>query len=145
VAPNGAYLSLSAWLPNAYDMVFSIQFGLLPFCPALIPATYGWWQLLKRHGMQIGVALLMALPYFAFMAGYTLVRDGLNYGPRYMAAILPLLLVGIIGFLAYARLSRTSTLAMWGLLAISFLISASGAIASWYFRAWHPVEGLFGL
>ncbi|MGI9249912.1 MAG: ArnT family glycosyltransferase, partial [Pseudohongiellaceae bacterium] len=116
-APGDYYLTLSVFLPTAYNMMFSLQYGLLPFCPALIPAAYGWWQLLKRHGKQVGVALLMALPYFLFFTIYTGTPDGLNYGPRYMAAILPLLLVGIIGFLAYAKLPRTSTMAMWGLLA----------------------------
>ena len=137
------YMTPAVFFPNAFNIVFATQWGLLSFCPALIPAAYGWWQLLTKRAKQTGLALLMALPYFLFFCFYTGVRDGVNYGPRYMVAILPLLLFGIIGFLAYARLSRLSTKLMWALLAISFLINAPAAIGSWLFGTRHPIQALF--
>ncbi|MGI9252086.1 MAG: phospholipid carrier-dependent glycosyltransferase [Pseudohongiellaceae bacterium] len=133
--------SLSVVLPNIRDIFISDHRGILLYCPALIPAAYGWWQLFKEHGKQASVALFMALPYMMFFATFT-GHVAYAYGPRYMTVILPLLLVGIIGFLAYARLPRILRLGMWGLLAASFLINASAAIGSWKFWVHHPVQAL---
>ncbi|MGI9251525.1 MAG: hypothetical protein ACR2PR_10045, partial [Pseudohongiellaceae bacterium] len=137
-----ALFTLSAVLPTIYGMLFSMQYGLLPYCPALIPAAYGWWRLLQEHGRQAGVALLMALPYFALFTAYIGTLGGANYGPRYMMVLLPLLMVGIVGFLVYARLPRILHLGMWVLLVASFLINASAAVASWKFWYVHPVQVL---
>ena len=130
------------FLPTLFNMLLAWDWGLLWFCPALVPAAYGWWQLLKRHGSEAALALFMALPYFILFAFYTGARDGVNYGPRYMVAILPLLLVGIIGFLMHAPLRRFATLLMWLLIAASFIINTPAALASWMFGASHPLEAL---
>ena len=140
------YLTFSAFLPNIFKVVFSPNYGVLAFCPALIPAAYGWWKMLDKNTLtDIGIALLMALPYYLFICLYTGADGGYAYGPRYMTAVLPLLLLGIIGFLMHADLRRHSTKIMWGLIALSFLINASAAIASWKFWTRHPIEALFGV
>ena len=140
---EGHGFSAAFFIPHALGMLFSFKYGLLWFCPALIPAAYGWWHLLKRHGGGIALALTMALPYYLFLAFYSGVSlDDTNYGPRYMVALLPLLLVGIIGFLAHAPLRRPATKLLWLLIAASFAINAPAAIASWMFGTRHPFAAL---
>ena len=143
---EGRVFDPSFFLPHAWGMLFSYKYGLLWFCPALVPAAYGWWQLLKKRredASSLVLALTMGLPYYLFIAFYQGVSlDDTNYGPRYMVTILPLLLVGIIGFLAHARLSRPSTVLMWLLIAASFATNAVAALGSWIFGTRHPFEAL---
>lgn len=143
---EGQVFGAAFFLPHALGMVFSFKYGLLWFCPALVPAAYGWWQLLKRRqdASQLALALFMVLPYYLFIAFYQGISlDDTNYGPRYMMVALPLLLIGVVGFLAHARLRSASAAFMWLLIAASFATNAPAAIASWTYGTRHPLQALF--
>jgi hypothetical protein len=80
-------------------LLFGCRRGLFFAAPALILAPFGLRILWKNKNPEIryaGVAATsIAVYYFLFNASFSVWAGGWSYGPRYMAAGIPLLCVGL--------------------------------------------------
>jgi hypothetical protein len=69
--------------------------GLLLVSPILVLAAAGLAELWKRRRLEAAVAVVIALVFLLYTAGYFLPNGGLSPGPRFAAAALPFLLLGL--------------------------------------------------
>ena len=120
--------------------LFSMQHGLIPFCPALLVALAGFPALFRAHRREAWLIVGMAGPYCVLMWSWYCWWGGYCYGPRLIAPIIPLLFVGALKVLE--SLSQLSTLRrrlVVTLCSLSVLISAMGAIVHLAFWEKHPL------
>ena len=109
--PSYAYYPAGAfsWMTHGYmgltypridvalKLLFGCRRGLLFSGPVVLAAPFGLWMLWKRpltHAAAVGATSIAAY-YFLFHASFSSWPAGWSYGPRYMAAGLPLLCLGL--------------------------------------------------
>jgi hypothetical protein len=131
--PSYAYYGSSAfpWMKRGYmgvtypridvalKLLFSCRRGLLFVGPVALAAPFGLRCLWKRPGERgtAAAAAAVAAYYFLFNASFVAWAGGWSYGPRYMAAGLPLLCVGLAPAWSKARHLCRGVLALaaaWG-------------------------------
>jgi hypothetical protein len=109
-------------------LLFGCRRGLLFVAPVVFAAPFGLrWLWKQPHGREAAAAAgAVAAYYFLFNASFLVWAGGWSYGPRYMAAGLPLLCVGLAPAWSNARpffrgaLALTATCGVWfGLMAVS--------------------------
>jgi hypothetical protein len=83
--------------------------GLLLVSPVLVMSGAGLVRLWKRQRLEAAIAVTIAVVFLVYTAGYFLPNGGLSPGPRFAAAALPFLLLGLP--FALARW-RAATLAL---------------------------------
>jgi hypothetical protein len=112
----------------ALKLLFGCRRGLLFVAPVVFAAPFGLrWLWKQPHGREAAAAAgAVAAYYFLFNASFLVWAGGWSYGPRYMAAGLPLLCVGLAPAWSNARpffrgaLALTATCGVWfGLMAVS--------------------------
>jgi hypothetical protein len=69
--------------------------GLLLVSPVLLAAGVGLVRFWKRRRREAAVAVGIAIVFLVYTAGYFLPNGGLSPGPRFAAAALPFLLLGL--------------------------------------------------
>ena len=69
--------------------------GLLLVSPVLVAAIAGLVPYWRRRRLEADVAIVIALLFAVYTAGYFLPNGGLSPGPRFAAAALPFLLLGL--------------------------------------------------
>jgi hypothetical protein len=69
--------------------------GLLLVSPVLVAAIPGLVLFRRRRRLEAGVAIAIALLFAIYTAGYFLPNGGTSPGPRFAAAALPFLLLGL--------------------------------------------------
>jgi hypothetical protein len=69
--------------------------GLILVSPVLLLAAAGLARLWKRQRLEAAVAVAISLVFLLSTAGYFLPNGGLSPGPRFAAAALPFLLLGL--------------------------------------------------
>ncbi|HWY55713.1 MAG TPA: hypothetical protein VNZ03_14695 [Terriglobales bacterium] len=98
----------------ALKLLFGCRRGLLFVAPVVFAAPFGlrWlWKQPTGHAAAAAAAGVAAY-YFLFNASFVVWAAGWSYGPRYMAAGLPLLCVGLAPAWSRARTFCRSILAM---------------------------------
>ncbi|HYP78079.1 MAG TPA: hypothetical protein VER12_19035 [Polyangiaceae bacterium] len=120
--------------------LFSLQHGLLTFCPALLVALSGFPALFRSHRRIAWLVLGMAVPYCFLMWLWRCWWGGYCYGPRLLAPVIPLLFVPALKvFESFARLSRGLRRLVVATCSISLLIGAMAAIVHLAFWEKHPL------
>lgn len=120
--------------------LFSLEHGLLPFCPLVLVAVLGWRTLLRAHRREVWLALGMIVPYVALMFLWRCWWGGYCYGPRLIAPIIPLVLLGVCPVLeSFSSLSPAKRRFVVGASSLSVLISALGALVHLAFWEKHPL------
>lgn len=120
--------------------LFSLQHGLIPFCPALLVALAGFPALFRSHRREAWLVTGMAVPYCLLMWLWYCWWGGYCYGPRLVAPIIPLLFLGALKVLeSSSALSSVWRRAVVATCSLSVLISALGAIVHLAFWEKHPL------
>jgi hypothetical protein len=118
--------------------LFSLQHGLIPFCPALLVALAGFPALFRAHRREAWLIVGMAGPYCLLMWLWYCWWGG--YGPRLVAPIIPLLFVGALKVLeSMSQLSTPRRRLVVTLCSLSLLISTLGAVVHLAFWEKHPL------
>jgi hypothetical protein len=120
--------------------LFSLQHGLIAFCPALLVAMGGFPALFRSNRREAWLVLGMAVPYCILMWSWYCWWGGYCYGPRLVAPIIPLLFVPALKVLeSLSQLSpglrRLVLASCW----LSLLISTMGAVVHLAFWEKHPL------
>lgn len=127
-------------LSGAMGGLFSLQHGLIPFCPAVLVALAGFPALFRAHRREAWLVVGMALPYCLLMWSWYCWWGGYCYGPRLLAPIIPLLFLAALKVLeSFAQLSATLRRLVVALCSLSLLISAIGALVHLAFWEKHPL------
>ena len=87
----------------ALKLLFGCRRGLLFVAPVALAAPFGLRWLRKQPNGCAAAAAAVAAYYFLFNASFVAWAGGRSYGPRYMAAGLPLLCVGLAPAWSKAR------------------------------------------
>jgi hypothetical protein len=89
----------------ALKLLFGCRRGLLFVAPVVFAAPFGLRWLWRQPDSRLPAATATALAayYFLFNASFVAWAGGWSYGPRYMAAGLPLLLLGLAPAWSHAR------------------------------------------
>jgi hypothetical protein len=120
--------------------LFSLQHGLIPFCPALLVALAGFPALFRAHRREAWLIVGMAGPYCLLMWLWYCWWGGYCYGPRLVAPIIPLLFVGALKVLeSMSQLSTPRRRLVVTLCSLSLLISTLGAVVHLAFWEKHPL------
>jgi hypothetical protein len=119
--------------------LFSAGHGLLPYAPALLVAALCWPAFWRGRPRESLILLGGFAPYLLFHAAYARCGGG-AFGPRYVVPVLPLLLVPLarvteLGAFATAR----GRVRVAGVLLLSILINAMGAVPYWGYWNRHPL------
>lgn len=127
-------------LTGLLGVLLSGSHGLIPFCPLVLVALGGFPALLRSHRRLAWLALGMAVPYLLLMSVWRCWWGGYCYGPRLIAPVIPLLLLGLVkvldGFSTFSARWRRLIVATS---ALSLLISALGALVHLAFWEKHPL------
>jgi len=127
-------------LTGATGGLFSLQHGLLPFCPALLVALAGFPALFRDHRREAWLVLWMSAPYCLLMWSWYCWWGGHCYGPRLLAPIIPLLFLGALKvFEAFSQLSNGLRRLVIATCSVSLLISTLGALVHLAFWDKHPL------
>lgn len=127
-------------LTGALGGLFSLQHGLIPFCPALLLALAGFPALFRDHRREAWLVLGMSLPYCLLMWSWYCWWGGYCYGPRLVAPIIPLLFLGALKVLeSFSQLSLRLRRLVVATCSLSLLISAMGAVVHLAFWEKHPL------
>lgn len=117
-----------AWAPgdilrNLRRALTSTRKGLLPHCPALVPAAIGLFLMARNPASRRPFALLMLclVPFTLLHISYKYLMVGEAHTVRYLVPMIPLVLVGLPYFWEWSRLRPVWRGAGAALLAISFL------------------------
>lgn len=107
----------------AFKLLLGLKRGLFVAAPVLIVAPFGVWLLWKDSATRkAGVAVAAVfLYYLLFNASFGEWSAGWSYGPRYMAAGIPALCVGLAP--AWDHFRRNGKRVLLVLLAVSVLLS----------------------
>jgi hypothetical protein len=125
---------------GALGGLFSLQHGLLPFCPALLVALAGFPALFRAHRRLAWLVLGMTVPYCLLMWSWYCWWGGYCYGPRLIAPIIPLLFLGALKvFESFSLLSTWRRRLVVGSCSLSLLVSALGALVHLAFWEKHPL------
>ncbi|MEI9942355.1 MAG: hypothetical protein WDO69_34490 [Pseudomonadota bacterium] len=120
--------------------LFSLQHGLIPFCPALLVALAGFPALFRTHRREAWLVVGMCVPYCLLMWCWYYWWGGYCYGPRLVAPIIPLLFLGALKVLeSFEQLSVRLRRLVVGLCSVSLLISTMGALVHLAFWEKHPL------
>jgi len=120
--------------------LFSLQHGLIPFCPALLVALAGFPALFRSHRREAWLVVGMSVPYCLLMWSWYCWWGGYCYGPRLVAPVIPLLFLGALKVLeSLSQLSLRLRRLTLGLCSLSLLISAMGAVVHLAFWGKHPL------
>jgi hypothetical protein len=106
-----------------FKLLFGLKRGLFIAAPVLVIAPAGLWLLWKRPATRGAglTATAVFLYYLLFNASFGEWSAGWSYGPRYMAAGIPLLGVGLAP--AWDRLRRNREAVLLVVLGVSILFS----------------------
>ena len=105
--------------------------GLLPYCPLLLLATLGWRRFWLKAPGDTAVILMLILPYFAPLVLGRHVVSIFDFGSRYDLIYQPLLLLGLIPFLAgLSSASRRKQVATFVVIVAAVYVQALGSIVS---------------
>jgi hypothetical protein len=106
-----------------FKLLFGLKRGLFIAAPVLVIAPAGLWLLCKRSATRGAglTATAVFLYYLLFNASFGEWSAGWSYGPRYMAAGIPLLCVGLAP--AWDRLRRNRKAVLLVVLGVSILFS----------------------
>ena len=127
-------------LTGAIGGLFSIEHGLIPYCPALLVSFAGFPALFRSHRREAWLVVGMCLPYCLLMWAWYCWWGGYCYGPRLIAPIIPLLFVGALGvFESLPQYSRAMRRLVLATCSLSLLISAMGALVHLAFWEKHPL------
>lgn len=120
--------------------LFSLNHGLLWFCPAVVIAALGWPALFREHSRLARLGVTMAVPYLLLMSLWKVWGGGYCYGPRLIAPIIPLLFLGLpVVFAGISQRSARFRGAVAATCALSLTISTLGAVLHMAFWAQHPL------
>jgi len=120
----------------AFKLLFGGRRGLFPISPVLIVAPFGLWTLCKSGSRKPAfAATAIALYYWLFNAAFPAWHGGWSYGPRYMAAAIPLLAVGFAPAWDAASRAQRRVIAAFGLLSLFFTLAAVSTSVQ-------PLEGM---
>ncbi len=148
--PVQTWQNISHPLISWYGFFFSAGKGLFFFSPPAILALWGWPALTRRRREESWLLLTLALVHPLF---YSLITwdwfGGINWGPRYIVCITPLLILPLGAFLERRDIARAwryvsalflFVLGSWGQLSNSFvnynqyLLSAKAVVPDVRFR-----------
>jgi len=128
------------FLTGAVGGLFSLEHGLIPFCPALLVALAGFPALFRDHRREAWLVVGMSVPHCLLMWFYYCWWGGYCYGPRYLAPIIPLLFLGALKVLeSFSQLSPRLQRLVVATCSLSLLISAMGAVVHLAFWGKHPL------
>jgi hypothetical protein len=120
----------------AFKLLFGGRRGLFPISPVLFVAPFGLWALWKSgFSASAMAASAIALYYWLFNAAFPAWHGGWSYGPRYMAAGIPLLAVGLAPAWDAASRVQRRLIAALGLSSLLFTLAAVSTSVQ-------PVEGM---
>ena len=107
----------------AFKLLFGMKRGLFIAAPVLIAGPVGLWLLQKRTVTRTAglTAAAIFLYYLLFNASFGEWSAGWSYGPRYMAAGIPMLCVGLAP--AWDHFRKNGRRASLALLVVSLLFS----------------------
>jgi hypothetical protein len=120
----------------AFKLLFGGRRGLFPIAPVLIAAPFGL-RALWRSGFRLPAAATAAIAiyYWLFNAAFPAWHGGWSYGPRYMAAGIPLLAVGLAPIWDAASHKRRKVLMALACVSALFTLTAVSTSVQ-------PVEGV---
>jgi len=106
-----------------FKLLFGLKRGLFVAAPVLVAAPIGVWLVWKGHATRAAglTAAAVFTYYLLFNASFGEWSAGWSYGPRYMAAGIPLLCVGLAP--AWDHFHRKGRRVMLALLMLSLLFS----------------------
>jgi 4-amino-4-deoxy-L-arabinose transferase-like glycosyltransferase len=124
---------------GALGQIFSWRKGVLFFAPVVLVAAC-WWPRFYREHRRDAILLLSAVAlYYAFLACYKHWSGGFCYGPRYLTAVLPLLLVPLATLRAGDFAGKPLRIfAVAAVSLLSILINFVGAVPFWTSWNIHP-------
>jgi len=113
-------------------LLFGCSRGLFFASPILLAGVAGLWGLRKRFPVPTLVAGLIVVYYFLFNASFYWWKAGLTFGPRYAAASIPFLCLGVA--LAWTRASLPwrrvmLVLGCWSVLLTLIVVATSSQLA----------------
>ncbi len=129
------------WSPYFFQVLGDPHYGLLVWCPVLIPALAGLFFLSRRDRL-LGLALGIAFLAQVYLTGAYLTWMGPgSFGPRRFIAGTVIFSLGLAAFLSFLREKGWPA---WGLVALGGLFVAwnLGLIANWIL---YPEERTSGL
>ena len=120
----------------AFKLLFGGRRGLFPIAPVLIAAPFGLRALWKSiFRLPAIAAAAIAMYYWLFNAAFPAWHGGWSYGPRYMAAGIPLLAIGLAPARDAAPQKRRKLLTVLSGVSVLFTLSAVATSVQ-------PVEGV---
>lgn len=142
---GGPLRSAQPWMggnlfTGAMGGLFSLQHGLIPFCPALLLALAGFPALFRTHRREAWLAVGMTAPHCLLIWSWYYWWGGYCYGPRLLVPIIPLLFLGALKTLeSFSRLSQRLRRLVIATCSVSLLISTLGAVVHLAFWEKHPL------
>ena len=100
---EGHGFSLSALTVGLYGNLFTVGRSIFLYSPPLLLALFTFRQFLRSFRAEALLFLSMAAAYLLFYSGYTDWSGGWSWGPRYLLAVTPFLILPA----SYALGSRT--------------------------------------
>jgi len=124
-------------IDRALKLLFGGRRGLFFHAPILAAVPFGLWWMWKRQGQRTVVAAIaiIAIYYLIFNASFYAWHGGWSYGPRYLAAALPLLCVGLAPLWSYSGPRLRAWLTVLALCSGFFTLTAVATTVQ-------PVEGM---
>lgn len=113
-----------------YGFLLSPGKGMFWYAPILIPALYGWRFLWKKYGLISCVVCILVLTNLIFYSGLQFWFGGGVWGPRYMAQVLPFLMIGLAALIDHGLRPR-GWLVVGALAALSIVIQIVSVLVSY--------------
>jgi hypothetical protein len=113
-------------------LLFGCSRGLLFASPVMLAAVVGLWWMAKRFRGPAIVAAAIVLYYFLFNASFYWWKAGLTFGPRYAAASIPFLCLGLGLAWTYASVPWRSVALIFACLSVFvtlIVVSTSSQLA----------------
>jgi len=124
-------------IDRALKLLFGGRRGLFFHAPIVAAAPFGLWWMWKRQGQRSIVAaiVIITIYYLIFNSSFYAWHGGWSYGPRYLAAALPLLCVGLAPLWSYSGPRLRAWLTVLALCSAFFSLTAVATTVQ-------PVEGM---
>jgi hypothetical protein len=113
--------------------------GLLTFTPVAFLALLGSGALWRSDRRFSAVVLGTFLIYYTFISSISIWTGGYCYGPRYLVPVIPVLMLGLVGYLKSPRWGSDWGIGVLGIVgAVSVTINLFGAVPYWEYWTTHP-------
>jgi len=122
------------FLTGLYGLTLSSGKGILWYTPPIVLAVAGWWGFFRRQRAAALACLGLALVHLGFYGRIDYWHGDGSWGPRYLAIVLPFLLLPAVSILAGLRARPLRRTLVGVIVALGIAVQLLGVLVSfdWY-------------